>query len=60
MNGRRRKRRGRCAGGSRRGEDNCGKDLETLMKDTDRDHWMTAQEALDYGIVDKILVSKKA
>ena len=40
--------------------DNCGKDLETLMKDTDRDHWMTAQEALDYGIVDKILVSKKA
>jgi len=39
--------------------DNCGKDLETLMKDTDRDHWMTAQEALDYGIVDKILESKK-
>ncbi|MCR4689260.1 MAG: ATP-dependent Clp protease proteolytic subunit [Saccharofermentans sp.] len=39
--------------------DNCGKDLETLMKDTDRDHWMTAQEALDYGIVDKILDSKK-
>ena len=38
---------------------NCGKDLETLMKDTDRDHWMTAQEALDYGIVDKILESKK-
>jgi len=40
--------------------DNCGKDLETLMKDTDRDHWMTAKEALDYGIVDKILDSKKA
>ena len=40
--------------------DNCGKDLETLMKDTDRDHWMTAQEALEYGIVDKILDSKKA
>ena len=39
--------------------DNCGKDLETLMKDTDRDHWMTAQEALDYSIVDKILESKK-
>ena len=39
--------------------DNCGKDLETLMKDTDRDHWMTAQEALYYGIVDKILESKK-
>ncbi len=40
--------------------DNCGKDLETLMKDTDRDHWMTAKEALEYGIVDKILDSKKA
>ena len=40
--------------------DNCGTDLETLMKDTDRDHWMTAQEALEYGIVDKILDSKKA
>ena len=40
--------------------DNCGKDLETLMNDTDRDHWMTAQEALEYGIVDKILESKKA
>ncbi|MCQ2502882.1 MAG: ATP-dependent Clp protease proteolytic subunit [Saccharofermentans sp.] len=40
--------------------DNCGKDLETLMKDTDRDHWMTAQEALEYGIVDKILDNKKA
>jgi len=39
--------------------DACGKDLETLMKDTDRDHWMTAQEALEYGIVDKILESKK-
>ena len=39
--------------------DNCGKSLETLMADTERDHWMTAEEALNYGIVDKILVSKK-
>ncbi len=39
--------------------DACGRPLEDLMKDTDRDHWMTAQEALDYGIVDKILESKK-
>ena len=37
----------------------CGKTLEELDKDTDRDHWMTAQEALEYGIVDKILESKK-
>lgn len=39
--------------------DACNRPLEDLMKDTDRDHWMTAQEALDYGIVDKILESKK-
>ncbi|MCR5529695.1 MAG: ATP-dependent Clp protease proteolytic subunit [Saccharofermentans sp.] len=39
--------------------DACGRPLEDLMRDTDRDHWMTAQEALDYGIVDKILESKK-
>ena len=37
----------------------CGKTIEELDKDTDRDHWMTAQEALEYGIVDKILESKK-
>ena len=37
-----------------------GPDIDdTLMKDTERDHWMTAEEALNYGIVDKILVSKK-
>lgn len=40
--------------------DACGRPLEDLMRDTDRDHWMTAQEALEYGIVDKILESKKA
>jgi len=39
--------------------DACGKPLEKLMEDTDRDHWMTAQEALEYGLVDKILESKK-
>ena len=39
--------------------DACNRPLEDLMRDTDRDHWMTAQEALDYGIVDKILDSKK-
>lgn len=33
----------------------CCKDLETIRKDTDRDHWMQAKEALEYGIVDRIL-----
>lgn len=39
--------------------DSCGKTLEELEKDTDRDHWLTAEEALEYGLVDKILESKK-
>lgn len=32
-----------------------GKDKETIKKDSDRDYFMTAQEAKDYGIVDKII-----
>lgn len=32
----------------------CGKSFEQIMKDFDRDYWMDAKEALDYGIVDKI------
>jgi ATP-dependent Clp protease protease subunit len=35
--------------------DNCGKSLEQVLKDFDRDYWMNANEALDYGIVDGIL-----
>ncbi|GEO10616.1 ClpP family protease [Segetibacter aerophilus] len=35
--------------------DNCGKTFEQIMKDFDRDYWMNATEAVDYGIVDKIL-----
>ncbi len=32
-----------------------GKDYETIKRDADRDNWMTSKEALDYGLVDKIL-----
>src|SRR5690349_3019684 len=35
--------------------DNCGKKFEQVMKDFDRDYWMDAKEAVDYGIVDKII-----
>lgn len=35
------------------------KDYETVLADSDRDHWMTAQEALDYGMVDRVLEKKK-
>ena len=36
------------------------KDYETVLADSDRDHWMTAQEALEYGMVDRVLEKKKA
>jgi ATP-dependent Clp protease, protease subunit len=36
-----------------------GKDYETVWKDSDRDYWMTAQEAKDYGMVDEILAPRK-
>lgn len=32
-----------------------GKTFEQLTKDMDRDTWMTAQQALEYGLVDKIV-----
>ena len=30
-------------------------DLKQIEKDTDRDHYMDAKQALEYGIIDKIL-----
>ncbi len=38
--------------------ENTGKPLETIEKDTDRDNYMTAQEALEYGLVDKVLAKR--
>ena len=35
--------------------ENCGRPVEDLERDTDRDNFMTAEEAVKYGIVDKIL-----
>ena len=35
--------------------DNTGKSLETLHADCERDKWMSAKEALEYGIIDKTL-----
>lgn len=35
--------------------DNCGQSFERIMKDFNRDHWMGAEESVDYGIVDGIL-----
>lgn len=35
--------------------ENCGKSIEQVMKDFDRDYWMDADEAVKYGIVDAVL-----
>ncbi len=35
--------------------ENCGKPVEQIMKDFDRDYWMDAKEAIEYGIVDGIV-----
>lgn len=40
--------------------ENTGRSLEEIERDTERDHYMTAQEALDYGIVDRIITSAKS
>lgn len=37
---------------------NTGKPLEVIENDTDRDNYMTAQEALEYGLIDKILTNR--
>lgn len=35
--------------------ENCGKTVGQIMKDFDRDYWMDAREAIEYGIVDEII-----
>ena len=34
--------------------DNTGKDPEQVKQDSERDHWMLAEEAREYGLVDKV------
>ena len=38
---------------------NTGQSLETIQKDTERDHYFTAQEAVDYGLLDGIMESNE-
>ncbi|MCF0211715.1 MAG: ATP-dependent Clp endopeptidase proteolytic subunit ClpP [Bacteroidales bacterium] len=35
-----------------------GKDYDTVYKDSDRDYWMTAEEAKAYGMIDEVLIKK--
>lgn len=39
--------------------ENTGKPIEVIAQDTDRDNYMTAQEALDYGLIDKIISNRE-
>ncbi|HOH92569.1 MAG TPA: ATP-dependent Clp protease proteolytic subunit, partial [Anaerolineaceae bacterium] len=36
-----------------------GQPLEVIQRDTDRDFYMTAQQALEYGLIDKVLEPPK-
>jgi ATP-dependent Clp protease protease subunit len=36
-----------------------GQTFEAIEKDSDRDNWMTANEAKDYGLVDEVLTRTK-
>lgn len=39
--------------------ENTGKDYDVICKDTERDNFMTAQEALEYGLIDKVYNSRE-
>jgi ATP-dependent Clp protease protease subunit len=38
---------------------NSGQKYDKVYKDGDRDYWMTSKDALDYGMIDKVIKSKK-
>ena len=38
--------------------ENTGRPIEEIMRDTERDNFMSAQQALDYGLIDKIITAR--
>ena len=38
--------------------DNTGKPLEIIQRDTERDNFMSAQEAMEYGLMDKVITNR--
>ena len=38
--------------------DHSGQTVEKIRQDADRDYWMTANEALEYGMIDKVYTKK--
>ena len=39
--------------------DHSGRSIEQIRQDADRDHWMTSQEALEYGMIDRLYIHKE-
>lgn len=40
--------------------DNTGKPLDVIARDTERDNYMTAEEAKEYGLIDEVIVNRKS
>jgi ATP-dependent Clp protease protease subunit len=38
--------------------ENCGQPYEVVAADTERDNWKTAQEALEYGLIDRVIADR--
>ena len=38
--------------------ENTGKNVEEIARDTERDHFLTAQEAVEYGLIDKVIYKR--
>ncbi|MBO4310541.1 MAG: ATP-dependent Clp endopeptidase proteolytic subunit ClpP [Lachnospiraceae bacterium] len=39
--------------------ENCNQPLDVIAKDTDRDNWMSAKEAMEYGLIDNVIASRE-
>ncbi len=39
---------------------NTGQDLEKIQNDTERDYFLSAEEALDYGLIDKVIEKEQS
>ncbi|MCD7738324.1 MAG: ATP-dependent Clp endopeptidase proteolytic subunit ClpP [Lachnospiraceae bacterium] len=40
--------------------ENCGKSYEEVARDTERDNWLTAQDAMEYGLIDSVVTRKNS
>ena len=38
--------------------ENCGRSVSDLERDTDRDNWLTAEQAREYGLIDKVFTKR--